>query len=66
MPSPFLSLNQIDWLKIVKGALIVAAGAILAHLDNALLPQLDDGLATAIYSIAVNGLRKLLSGPRGA
>lgn len=62
--SAFLRVDNVDWKKVGKGALIAAAGALGTYLIET-IGKIDFGiyqvLVGAILSIAANFLNKLLT-----
>ena len=67
--SPRYRLNAEDLAKIVKGAALAAAGAVLTFLTAEVLPNLHAGTAVggalaATLATALNALRKWLTGPK--
>lgn len=65
MESKQFSLNKEDGLKILKGAGIALAGALLTYLAD-LIPSIDFGAYTPIVvsmsSILINAILKFISG----
>jgi uncharacterized membrane protein YeaQ/YmgE (transglycosylase-associated protein family) len=66
MDSKKFSLNKGDLFKIGKGALIAAAGAVLAYLSAQVFPQLSESgnstmiVVAAIGAVVVNAAQKYL------
>ena len=60
------SLAKKDFLKIGKGALIAAAGAVLAYLSTQVFPQLQESgdatlvVVAAIGAVVINAAQKYL------
>lgn len=64
-------LNSRDWLRIGKGALLAAAGAVAAYFATEVLPTLDHSTMlgasiAAIASTLLNLVRKWLADSRPA
>ena len=65
--SPFGKLSRDDWIKIGKGALIAAVGAVAGYVSTEVAPQLEEAgavTAAAIASTVANAILKLLSDTR--
>lgn len=67
--SPKLRMNRNDMLKIARGGLLAAGGAVITYLSAEVVPNIDEsttlGAAVAgIASVALNFLRKYLSDTR--
>lgn len=63
-----MSLSDTNWKKVITGALIAGAGAALTFLSQWATGQ-DFGevqpIITAVFSVAVNFVRKLAQGENG-
>ena len=65
------SLSGGDWVKIAKGAMLAAGGAMLAYFSTEVIPNLDQStalgaLAAGVGSILLNVLRKYLTDGRNS
>lgn len=62
------SLNNIDWTKIGKGALIAVAWVLFTYFESEVFPVIDWGtyapIAVAINGVLVNVITKRLSWPK--
>ncbi|MDA0833452.1 MAG: hypothetical protein O2955_04730 [Planctomycetota bacterium] len=64
--SPRFTLNSTDLASITRGALLAAAGGIVAYLSTQVLPHLDQSTMlgatiAGLGSIAVNAFRKYVA-----
>ncbi|MEX1230447.1 MAG: hypothetical protein WEB58_09410 [Planctomycetaceae bacterium] len=64
--SPRWQLNSSDLASIIRGALLAAAGGVIAYLSTQVLPNLDQSTMlgatiAGLGSIAVNAFRKYMA-----
>lgn len=64
--SPKLRFNKADFLAVLRGGLLAAAGAVVAYLSTQVLPNLDQStmfgaLIAGVASTVLNALRKYMS-----
>jgi hypothetical protein len=67
--SSSFQLDRADLVKIAKGAMLAAAGAVVTYLATAVVPHLDDSTVTgamiaAVASTMLNALRTWLTDTR--